>query len=349
MSNVPSEIFTVPFFINSIVRRMRNSDIRDNEIMNNTADENCAADTGMKEIGGEKSLDILEDENRRLLALMQTECETEEDLSNLADIVPGLVCMHKSLQNHFGVGFKKAYSSKVLEKHGVSDKQKGVEIIGEVFSVEVTADKPIEENNAVPATDSSYNKNDIKNYNDGVKKSAVISAETLRDEIIEVHTMGAEVAPVGSRAEQKPILRNAASADEESFHSTGSVTEDKTPEYRDQSSPFRIVPSSQVMIPELTSFTPATGCRDASDFIVRCFVARLRSGITVMKHGRTRFYSSHMRCVMVGFNSTFFNFFRILLTFIQFATFTELFTFTKTVDPCRGGRQTSRRERKRRK
>mmetsp|Transcript_24621 Transcript_24621/g.35309 ORF Transcript_24621/g.35309 Transcript_24621/m.35309 type:complete len:423 (-) Transcript_24621:881-2149(-) len=279
---------------------MRNSDLRENEIMNNTADENCAADTGMKEIGGEKSLEILEDENRRLLALMQTECETEEDLSNLADIVPGLVGMHKSLQNHFGAGFKKAYSSKVLEKHGVSDKQKGVEIIGEVFSVEVTADKPIEENNVVPATDNNYNKNDIKNNNnDGAKKSAVIPAEILPDEIIEVHTMGAEVAPVGSRVEEKPILRNAASADEGSFHSAESVTGDKTPEYCDQSSPFRIIPSSQVMIPELTSFTPATGCRDASDFIVRCFVARLRIGITVMKHGRTRFYSSHMRVIHV--------------------------------------------------
>jgi len=37
----------------------------------------------------------------------------------------------------------------------------------------------------------------------------------------------------------------------------------------------------------LPTFKPATGCTNASDFIVRCFVARLRSGITVVKHGRS--------------------------------------------------------------
>jgi len=38
----------------------------------------------------------------------------------------------------------------------------------------------------------------------------------------------------------------------------------------------------------LPTFKPATGCTNASDFIVRCFVARLRSGIMVVKHGRLR-------------------------------------------------------------
>ena len=37
---------------------------------------------------------------------------------------------------------------------------------------------------------------------------------------------------------------------------------------------------------------PATGCTNASDFIVRCFLARLRSGTSVTKHGRSRWCKS---------------------------------------------------------
>lgn len=49
----------------------------------------------------------------------------------------------------------------------------------------------------------------------------------------------------------------------------------------------------------LSTFKPATGCTNASDFIVRCFVARLRSGITVVKHGRRRWCKSRLRVLHV--------------------------------------------------
>jgi len=49
----------------------------------------------------------------------------------------------------------------------------------------------------------------------------------------------------------------------------------------------------------LPTFRPATGCTNASDFIVRCFVARLRSGITVVKHGRSRWCKSRLRILHV--------------------------------------------------
>jgi hypothetical protein len=49
----------------------------------------------------------------------------------------------------------------------------------------------------------------------------------------------------------------------------------------------------------LSTFKPATGCTNASDFIVRCFVARLRSGITVVKHGRRRWCKSRLRILHV--------------------------------------------------
>lgn len=49
----------------------------------------------------------------------------------------------------------------------------------------------------------------------------------------------------------------------------------------------------------LSTFKPATGCTNASDFVVRCFVARLRSGITVVKHGRSRWCKSRLRILHV--------------------------------------------------
>jgi hypothetical protein len=49
----------------------------------------------------------------------------------------------------------------------------------------------------------------------------------------------------------------------------------------------------------LPTFKPATGCTNASDFIVRCFVARLRSGITVVKHGRSRWCKSRLRVLQI--------------------------------------------------
>jgi len=49
----------------------------------------------------------------------------------------------------------------------------------------------------------------------------------------------------------------------------------------------------------LPTFKPATGCTNASDFIVRCFAARLRSGITVVKHGRSRWCKSRLRVLHI--------------------------------------------------
>ena len=39
----------------------------------------------------------------------------------------------------------------------------------------------------------------------------------------------------------------------------------------------------------LSTFKPAYGCISADDFLIRCFVARLRSGVTVFKHCRSKF------------------------------------------------------------
>ena len=49
----------------------------------------------------------------------------------------------------------------------------------------------------------------------------------------------------------------------------------------------------------LPTFIPAHGCSNASDFIVRCFVARLRAGMTVTKHSQSRFTKSHDRILHI--------------------------------------------------
>jgi hypothetical protein len=55
----------------------------------------------------------------------------------------------------------------------------------------------------------------------------------------------------------------------------------------------------QLKTSKLSKFTPAVGCTNASDFLVRCFVARLRAGITVIKHNRSRWSKSHLRTLFL--------------------------------------------------
>jgi hypothetical protein len=56
---------------------------------------------------------------------------------------------------------------------------------------------------------------------------------------------------------------------------------------------------SQMKTSKLPKFTPAVGCTNASDFLVRCFAARLRAGITVIKHNRSRWTKSHLRTLFL--------------------------------------------------
>lgn len=78
---------------------------------------------------------------------------------------------------------------------------------------------------------------------------------------------------------------------------------DAPPEFMNMSSAQSISTATQtheVRMPMyLPTFKPATGCTNASDFIVRCFVARLRSGITVVKHGRSRWCKSRLRVLHI--------------------------------------------------
>ena len=53
------------------------------------------------------------------------------------------------------------------------------------------------------------------------------------------------------------------------------------------------------MLMTLSTFKPAPGCTNANNFFVRCFVAYLLSGITVVKHGRSRWCMSRLRVLHV--------------------------------------------------
>ena len=49
---------------------------------------------------------------------------------------------------------------------------------------------------------------------------------------------------------------------------------------------------------QIPNFKPAEGCKNASDFVVRCFTARMRiSGFTVLKHNRSRWSKAKNRII----------------------------------------------------
>jgi hypothetical protein len=69
-------------------------------------------------------------------------------------------------------------------------------------------------------------------------------------------------------------LRELNDTDTITGRSAGNISDDDESGY-EASTTLQSIIVSHFIIPETDSFTPATGCRDASDFIVRCFVSRL--------------------------------------------------------------------------
>ena len=88
--------------------------------------------------------------------------------------------------------------------------------------------------------------------------------------------------------------------DESYYGATPSPGRDDMLQHSSAASLSTATQSHEVRMPMyLPNFRPATGCTNASDFIVRCFVARLRAGITVVKHGRSRWCKSRLRVLHV--------------------------------------------------
>jgi hypothetical protein len=88
--------------------------------------------------------------------------------------------------------------------------------------------------------------------------------------------------------------------DPKAYGKEASKPEDTYPNISSGASLSTATQTHEVRLPMyLPTFKPATGCTNASDFIVRCFVARLRSGITVVKHGRARWCKSRLRILHI--------------------------------------------------
>lgn len=54
----------------------------------------------------------------------------------------------------------------------------------------------------------------------------------------------------------------------------------------------------QVLPLQLPTFKPAVGCISADTFLVRCFVARMRKGVTVTKHSRSKFQKASREYIL---------------------------------------------------
>jgi hypothetical protein len=104
-------------------------------------------------------------------------------------------------------------------------------------------------------------------------------------------------------ATQSPFGRNEGITQEPSISAASTATPQNdahTTTTSSQNSPSRPFNNARLNMPmHLPNFKPATGCTNASDYTVRCFVARLRSGITVMKHGRSRWSKSQLRTLYI--------------------------------------------------
>lgn len=279
----------------------RNDDDDLSQHRNQTADKNGSGKKNGSNNSNEIELDwsvlkqsqheAAEDERLRLL-LADHESDTNEDLSNLADIVPGLVTLHRSMM-YQGSGHglvassNKAYSSKVLDsvhRTTASPKQhtSGDPPHPDILSLEIPRSKEMSE--ALPV---------VGEHKDEDQQSDSSSVPPSKQHQHKQQT-------------PSPVLQDMSRMDEAASELGPSRSEDDLPlnsgEDLDDSfsGPLKAFHISKVIMPESTdTFKPASGCKDASDFIVRCFVARLRSGMTVVKHAHSRWAKSQLRTLHV--------------------------------------------------
>jgi len=224
-----------------------------------------------------------EEENERLRFLLHdNDSDINEDLSNLAEVIPGLVSIHRTMMYQGSSNVlsspNKAYSSKVLGSvHNLSSptssKKERPENEKESRSIEITRSPDAVD---MPPKQGLAKVEEDENEDKSVALRGSLAALNL------VHG-GVEIIPpsdAGGLASRR-------------------VSIEDIPEDHDQepcASPLKSLNVNRVIIPENSKFfKPATGCRDASDFIVRCIVARLRSGITVVKHAHSRWAKSQLR------------------------------------------------------
>lgn len=239
--------------------------------------------------------------------------EGSDALNGLSEIVPDLVdpSTHKIAYNSRNSNYKE--SNKVdadvapgenVKKEEFNRADSMLPIDGSFIKRGITAQSPhAEENektkdelkNMSPENDGNNIKDDDEISRDSsvtaLKDADVDSRDEKAPESNEQDITGFEVeAPDDSKT---PKARGSLQSGNQSSNKKGQKT-------KSGSVSSVTVSTHEVRMPMyLPTFKPATGCTNASDFIVRCFVARLRSGITVVKHGRSRWCKSRLRILHV--------------------------------------------------
>lgn len=174
--------------------------------------------------------------------------------------------------------------------------------------VQVAADNENHEDGDLSSTSSSSNYSGhakpSKSKRDFVEELS-IDSESSKEEVENKKSSSKVVSPPSSTPIVHPEPPDSKAAAEllkkresSSKIKSGRKLEDRHDSQWDRMPPKP--PQPQAMLPMyLPYFKPATGCTNASDFIVRCFVARLRSGISVIKHGRSRWCKSVTRILHI--------------------------------------------------
>ena len=146
---------------------------------------------------------------------------------------------------------------------------------------------------------SVHSVTELLNHQTSMKVMGSGDQETSRGDMDGGHTYGSNAAPQDATSfEDYPDSEHALNdANQTSEEEAANIPKEFINSGQSISTATQ---THEVRMPMyLPTFKPATGCTNASDFIVRCFVARLRSGITVVKHGRSRWCKSRLRVLQI--------------------------------------------------
>lgn len=230
--------------------------------------------------------------------------EEDSDLDNLAELVPDVKNRRRHSSEEFhggGGGHMMTGEAPVhvdLDAEVVSDKVEGDEEKIEVQR-KLSLRVGLGEDGVVDAPESSLRVQESGELENSSAKHAMPTKEPAIDDY---------------QAEDEASSRPRSDSDSLDYPDSDLVLGDEggqemeekdvPKEFMNMSSAQSISTATQtaneVRMPMyLPTFKPATGCTNASDFIVRCFVARLRAGITVVKHGRSRWCKSRLRVLHI--------------------------------------------------
>jgi len=219
----------------------------------------------------------------------------DDDLNALSELVPDLKNRKASPTEHVGMTMEEASSPAVAE----------LEV------VEIDTDNKLNNNNnnnnnntstsiGILQPDSNNESNDIITEKKG---SFVVDDDSTSDDydVLYVDDDLHSDRALSSDRDNKSIKQDIVAQDDTTNNNND--TNLGLGDFNNLSSGQSLSTATQtheVRMPMyLPTFKPATGCTNASDFIVRCFVARLRSGITVVKHGRSRWCKSRLRILHI--------------------------------------------------